>query len=185
MSERTKTTSDAAPAASGPKPYWNPYVAGVLLGLTLLATFIIAGEGLGASAFPKRVLALAGNEVAPAWTAANPSLSGYVADGANPLRNWLVIEVIGVFIGGFIGAVSAGRFKTTVEKGPRISTKGRMGYAFAGGAIMGFAAALARGCTSGQALSGGATLATGSWLFMLMVFAGGYAVAYFVRRQWI
>ena len=49
----------------------------------------------------------------------------------------------------------------------------------------GFAAALARGCTSGQALSGGATLATGSWLFMLMVFAGGYAVAYFVRRQWI
>ena len=44
---------------------------------------------------------------------------------------------------------------------------------------------MARGCTSGQALSGGATLATGSWLFMLMVFAGGYAVAYFVRRQWI
>ena len=28
-------------------------------------------------------------------------------------------------------------------------------------------------------------LATGSWVFMMMVFAGGYAFAYFVRRQWI
>jgi len=169
---------------AGAKPYWNPYLAGVLLGLTLLATFVIAGQGLGASAFPKRVLALTGETVAPAWTAANPELSPYLADGTNPLRNWLVVEVVGVFIGGFIGAVSAGRFRSTVERGPRISVRGRLAYAFAGGVIMGFAAALARGCTSGQALSGGATLATGSWVFMMMVFAGGYAVAYFVRRQW-
>ncbi len=169
---------------SGAKPYWNPYLAGVLLGLTLLATFVIAGQGLGASAFPKRVLALTGQTFAPAWTAANPELGGYLADGTNPLRNWLVVEVVGVFIGGFIGAVSAGRFRSTVEKGPRISVRGRLAYAFGGGVVMGFAAALARGCTSGQALSGGATLATGSWVFMLMVFAGGYAVAYFVRRQW-
>ena len=42
------------------KPYWNPYIAGVVLGLTLLATFLIAGQGLGASAFPKRTLALVG-----------------------------------------------------------------------------------------------------------------------------
>lgn len=171
-------------AVAGPRPYWNPYLAGVLLGLTLLGAFVLAGEGLGASAFPKRVLAVGTDIVAPAWTAANPEFGPYVANGANPLRNWLVVEVVGVFLGGFIGAVSAGRFKSTVEKGPRISTGGRMTYAFAGGAIMGFAAALARGCTSGQALSGGATLATGSWLFMIMVFAGGYSVAYFVRRQW-
>lgn len=169
---------------TGPRPYWNPYLAGVLLGLTLLGAFVLAGQGLGASAFPKRVLAAGTDLVAPAWTAANPEFGPYVADGANPLRNWLVVEVVGVFLGGFIGAVSAGRFKSTVEKGPRISTRGRLTYSFAGGAIMGFAAALARGCTSGQALSGGATLATGSWLFMIMVFAGGYSVAYFVRRQW-
>ena len=60
-----------------------------------------------------------------------------------------------------------------------------VGFALAGGVIMGIAAGLARGCTSGQALSGGALLATGSWVFMLMVFAGGYATAWFVRRQWI
>jgi uncharacterized membrane protein YedE/YeeE len=49
---------------------------------------------------------------------------------------------------------------------------------------MGIGAKLARGCTSGQALTGGALLSVGSWAFMLSVFAGGYAVAYFFRRQW-
>ena len=167
------------------KPYWNPYAAGVLLGLVLLASFLVAGQGLGASALPKRSVALLSSEVAPEWTVANPSLKRYVADGANPMRDFLIVEVIGVVLGGFLGATLAGRFRATVEKGPRISTRGRLAYAFAGGGIMGFAAALARGCTSGQALSGGAILATGSWLFMLMVFAGGYGLAYFVRRQWV
>ncbi len=166
------------------KSYWNPYLAGLLLGLTLLATFLIAGQGLGASALPKRGVALVANEVAPAWTASNPTLSRYVEGGVNPLKDWIVLEVVGVLLGGFTGALLAGRFKATVEKGPRISVRGRLGYALLGGVIMGFAAGLARGCTSGQALSGGALLATGSWVFMMMVFAGGYAVAYFVRRQW-
>ncbi len=166
------------------RPYWNPYVAGVLLGLTLLAALLVAGNGLGATAFPKRTLALAADTVAPEWTARNPAIGGYVADGANPLKNWLVIEVIGVGLGAFIGALSAGRFRTAVEKGPRISTRARLAYAAGGGVVMGFAAALARGCTSGQALSGGATLATGSWIFMMMVFAGGYSLAWTMRRQW-
>jgi uncharacterized membrane protein YedE/YeeE len=56
--------------------------------------------------------------------------------------------------------------------------------AFAGGALMGFGARMARGCTSGQALSGGATLSAGSWIFMIAVFAGAYMLAYFVRRLW-
>jgi uncharacterized membrane protein YedE/YeeE len=170
---------------TNPKPYWNPYAAGTLLGLVLLATFLVAGQGLGASAFPKRTLAYVAHEVAPAWTDANPELGAYVADGANPLRNWLVVEVVAVLLGGFVGATLAGRFKPTVERGPNVTVKQRLALAFGGGAIMGFAAALGRGCTSGQALSGGATLATGSWVFMLAVFAGGYAFAWVVRRQWI
>lgn len=166
------------------KDYWNPYVAGVALGLVLLAAYLVAGNGLGATALPKRSLAVIGNQVAPEWTANSTVLKGYVADGASPLRNWLVVEVIGVILGGFLAALSAGRLATKVEKGPNISVRGRLTYAMAGGVIMGFAAALARGCTSGQALSGGAGLSTGSWVFMLMVFAGGYSVAHLVRRQW-
>ena len=49
---------------------------------------------------------------------------------------------------------------------------------------MGYGARMARGCTSGQALSGGAVLSVGSWAFMFAVFGGGYALAYFVRRLW-
>ncbi len=56
--------------------------------------------------------------------------------------------------------------------------------ALGGGLLMGFAAKLARGCTSGQALSGGAMQSAGSWAFMMMVFAGGYAFAWMVRRAW-
>lgn len=167
------------------KEYWNPYLAGVLLGLVLLGAYLVAGAGLGASSLPKRALAVMTNAVAPEWTAQNTVIGSYVANGANPLRNWIVIEVMGVVIGGFIGALSAGRLAIKVEKGPNISVKGRLYFAAFGGIIMGFAAALSRGCTSGQALSGGATLATGSWVYMLMVFAGGYAAARLVRRQWV
>ena len=71
------------------------------------------------------------------------------------------------------------------EKGEHISFKRRYLFAFIGGALMGIGAKLARGCTSGQALTGGALLNVGSWIFMLMVFAGAYAAAYFVRRQWL
>ena len=56
--------------------------------------------------------------------------------------------------------------------------------AVVGGILMGFAARLARGCTSGQALTGGAILSLGSWIFMMCVFAGGYLVAPFVKRDW-
>jgi hypothetical protein len=56
--------------------------------------------------------------------------------------------------------------------------------AFLGGTIMGYGARFARGCTSGQALSGGATLSVGSWALMFAIFGGAYALAYFVRRLW-
>jgi uncharacterized membrane protein YedE/YeeE len=50
---------------------------------------------------------------------------------------------------------------------------------------MGLGAVLARGCTSGQALTGGALLSVGSWLFMVGTFAAAYLVAPFVRRAWL
>ena len=60
-------------------------------------------------------------------------------------------------------------------------------YAWLGAGVLtlGFGAAMARGCTSGQALSGGAVLSVGSWAFMMMVFAGGYLLAYPLRRLWL
>jgi len=49
---------------------------------------------------------------------------------------------------------------------------------------MGVGSVLARGCTSGQALTGGALLSVGSWLFVVGAFAAAYAVAPLLRREW-
>ncbi len=167
------------------QPYWNPYLAGLGLGLVLLSAYVIMGRGLGASGAYASAVAAGVQAVAPQHAASNEFYSEYLGDGTqNPLKDWLVFEVIGVFVGGYISGILAGRVRKTIEKGPRVSVNGRFAYAFAGGIIMAFGAKLARGCTSGQALTGGALLGLGSWSFMLAVFAGAYAIAYFVRRQW-
>lgn len=168
------------------KPYSNPYLTGIGLGLVLLAAFVIMGRGLGASGAMSTLVAVGVNTVAPEHTKSNSFYNEYLGDGTtNPLKDWLVFEVLGVLAGGFISGSIAGRFKKGIEKGPNITSKKRLLYAFVGGSLMGIGAKLARGCTSGQALTGGALLNLGSWAFMIMVFAGGYLAAYFLRRQWL
>jgi uncharacterized protein len=166
-----------------PGKFWNPYAGGVALGLVLLVTFLLMGKGLGASGATYRLGVWAASVVAPAHAESVPAIAGALEDG-HPLDDWLVFEVVGVLIGGALGAITSGRFSREVLKGPTFPGAGRIGLAIAGGVVMGFAAKLSRGCTSGQALSGGAAMSVGSWAFMLSVFAGGYAVAYFLRRQW-
>lgn len=166
------------------KPLWDPYIAGVALGLVLLATFLLFGRGLGASGAMARITAVTTHLFAPGWVEANGHLGGYFAQGAHWWDDWLVFEVVGVVLGGLFAGLTAGRFKIQIEGGPRITPKTRLVFAVLGGAIAGFGARLAMGCTSGQALTGGATLALGSWAFMMSVFGGAYALAYVVRRLW-
>jgi uncharacterized protein len=176
--ERVKTAAD-------PKPYSNPYVAGFGLGLVLLSAFVIMGRGLGASGAFSSLIAATANAVAPQHTSANEFYAEYLGDGSrSPLLDWLVFEVIGVFAGGLLSGALAGRIAKSIERGPSISKRWRIALAFIGGTLTGIGAKLARGCTSGQALTGGALLNVGSWAFMMMVFAGAYATAWFLRRQW-
>jgi uncharacterized membrane protein YedE/YeeE len=163
----------------------SPYLAGVGLGLVLLAAFVTMGRGLGASGAFSAVVAWAVNAIAPGYVAHNDYLAPYIGDGtSHPLKAWLVFEVMGVFAGALLSGLLAGRVKRVVEKGPRVSTATRLLLAFAGGALMAIGSDLARGCTSGQALTGGALLNAGSWAFMMSVFAGAYALAWLLRREW-
>ena len=162
------------------KPYSNPYLAGVLLGLTLLASYLILGAGLGASAGIARAGAFCELALAPARTLASRYFGGW---GDQPLHYYLVFMLVGVFCGGLISALLADRCAVIVERGARCSSLKRLVFALVGGVIVGFASRLANGCTSGQALSGSAVLLTGSLLFLVSVFAGGYAAAWFVSRQ--
>lgn len=176
---------DAVASTRTPGAYSNPYLAGIGLGLVLLAAFVVMGRGLGASGAFSTLVSVGVATAAPEHAAGNAFYTEYLGTEGNPLKDWLLFEVIGVFAGGFLSGVLAGRIKRTTEKGPHISVRGRLFFAFFGGGIMGFGAKLARGCTSGQALTGGALLNVGSWAFMLCVFAGAYALAYVVRRQWL
>ena len=153
------------------RPYSNPYAAGSALGLVLLASFAFAGRGLGASG----AFAWAAARVAPV----NPYFGRYLASDL-----WLVVEIAGVIVGGFLSAILAGRLRRGIERGPRISARARLVCAFGGGAAMGIGAALARGCTSGLALSGGALLSVGAWAFMFAAFIVGFAVSPLMRWAW-
>jgi uncharacterized membrane protein YedE/YeeE len=123
--------------------------------------------------------------VAPERAASLEPYAAYLGDEQRgPLADWLFIELIGVTIGGALSAWGAGRLRRGIEKGPRVSNRARLLYAFGGGTVMGLGAKLARGCTSGQALTGGALLSVGSWIFIVAAFAAAYAASPLFRRQW-
>jgi uncharacterized protein len=166
--------------------YVNSYLAGMGIGLVLLAAYASAGRGLGASGAFATVVATGMAVVeGSARVSSSPATAPYLTNGlTSPLHDWLVLELLGVVAGGFASAWLAGRTKLAIERGVGISSRARLMAAVAGGVLMGFGAKLARGCTSGQALSGGALLATGSWIFIATCFATGYALAPFARRLW-
>lgn len=167
-----------------PRPFWNPYVAGVALGLVLLASFLIMGFGLGSSGTFNRIGIGIAHAVTPAFIERKEYFAQYVAPGSHILDDWLVFLVLGVFLGGAFGAYSGRRLGREVIRAKGFPAWRRILLAVLGGILMGFAARFSRGCTSGQALSGGSVLSLGSWVFMMAVFAGGYLVAPLVRRQW-
>jgi len=167
------------------KPYMNPYLSGVGIGLVLLLAFVIMGRGLGASGALSSVVATGMRAAAPEHAASNLPYAAYLGDGTqSPLKDWLVFEIIGVTLGGLLSAVLARRFRWSIDRGQRTTDRARLQYAFVGGTIMGVGAKFARGCTSGQALTGGALLSVGSWLFIIAAFAAGYAAAPLFRKQW-
>jgi uncharacterized membrane protein YedE/YeeE len=166
------------------RPYANPYVAGVMLGLVLLGCFAMTGQGLGASGAFGNASSGVVDALAPRLAAANGYFQGYLQAGP-AWRAWIVVEVLGVIIGAAVSARLNGRFKFEIVRGPRATTTQRLLAASAGGLLMGCGAVLARGCTSGQALSGGALLSVGSWAFMVAVFVAGYAAMPLFRRLWL
>jgi len=166
-------------------PYWSPYLAGFGLGLTLLFAYWVLGTGLGASGGLARVGAWCEALVCPAHVGSSRYFGEWFAPGSpHVLAYYLVFMSLGTIAGGLISALASRRLTPVVERGPRISARGRLWLALGGGILVGFASRLARGCTSGQALTGTAMLFTGSFAFLVCLFIGAYATALLVRRQW-
>ena len=164
---------------------WPPVPAGILIGISIILAFVVAGRGIGASGAMTRLVAWVHHSIAPEATEQSAYFAKYFVGGAHPMYDWLVFLLVGTLIGAFVAAYSCGEYRIEVLKGPRISNRNRLLLALFGGVISGFAARLARGCTSGQGLVGGAELSVGSWVFLICIFIGGWMAAWFVRKQWI
>ena len=166
------------------RPFWNPYLAGALLGLVLLTTYVITGRGLGATAGFAAVATWLAGIVSPAHIQTSVVHLKYWNDGA-PLLNLTLFVLIGALVGAAISGWQGHRFSFTTERGPRVTEGQRLALAFAGGFIAACGAKLAKGCTSGQALTGSSILNVGSLIFLLAVFAAAFGLAYFVRKEWL
>ena len=166
------------------RKHWNPVLAGIGMGFIMLLTYYIAGRGFGTTGGLTRIGLLIQTWLMPELSAQSEYFAKYLATG-NILDTYLVYMLGGIVLGAFVAAAFGNDLRLEVLRGPRISVRRRLIYALIGGALVGFAARLARGCMSGQALVGAAELSVGSWTFLICVFIGGFAAAPLVRRQWL
>jgi uncharacterized membrane protein YedE/YeeE len=165
--------------------YMNPYIAGILLGLVLLSAMFLSGRGLGASGGIKYCVVSIVGAIDKPHVEKSQFYSKYFEDGKKPLQNWLTIEILGVIAGGFISGAVSKRLKFKIEKSPKISNARRLLFAFLGGVFFVYGAQLARGCTSGAALSGMAVLSVAGFVTMVAIFGSAYLFAWFFRKNWI
>lgn len=165
--------------------YINPYLGGVLLGLVLFSTYFITGRGLGASGAVKSTVVTAVHTVAPVHAKDNGYYSKFLSADESPMNNWLVFEVLGVLVGGFLSGILYGRLKLKVEHSPKISSNRRLVAALIGGMLFGIGSQFARGCTSGAALSGMAVLSASGIITMMAIFGSAYLFSWIFKKLWI
>jgi len=166
--------------------YMNPYLAGILLGLVVVAENFISGRGVGASGAIKSTIVAGVETIAPAHAAGNEFYDNFSkANAGKPIQNWLVFQMLGVIVGGFLSGVISRRLTWKVEHNPKIKSRTRLIFALIGGILFGLGSQLGRGCTSGSALSGMAVLSLGGFISMAAIFGTAFVLAYFFRKLWI
>jgi uncharacterized protein len=166
------------------RPHWPPYIAGVVLGLVLILTFILVGNGVGASGMFARFAAVIGDGIAPQITESNAYLGPMLRNGSNPLLSWIVFEVIGIALGALLAAVASGRFRFKFEGTHKIGHSPRLILALSGGVLAGIGSRIASGCTSGIGLSGAAMLGVGGFVFLVTFFVVGLGVSRLMKGAW-
>jgi len=165
--------------------YMNPYIAGTMLGLVLLLAMYISGRGLGASGGIKYCVVSVVGALDRSHADNSVYYSRYFEEGKKPMKNWLTLEIFGIVAGGFFSGALKGRLKLKIEKSPQISNARRLVFAFLGGLFFVYGAQLARGCTSGAALSGMAVLSVAGFVTMIAIFGSAFVFAWFFRKNWI
>ncbi len=160
---------------------WSPYVAGVLLGVVVAWSEVIYGRPLAVSGAFDKLAAYVGRVLFPS--------SQYYRHIMTPGITWQVWVVLGVLIGAFVSSKLSTEYRLRwlpdSQWADRFGTGRvrRLVVAFCGAVVVQLGAGIAGGCTSGLAISGGAVLAPGAFLFMAGMFAGGIPTAWLWYRR--
>lgn len=164
------------------KPYWSPYIAGILIGSLQIPIFLLLHASLGSS-LPFHSIAC----TIKSWFTHVDTQQ--IKTSCFPmLKHWWQLGlVLGIFLGAYISSSLAKTrrhgFSRVWTKAASISTLSRRSLmAFCGGFIMLLGARLADGCTSGNGISGIALLSVGSMIVITSMFIGGILVSKFYKK---
>ena len=166
-------------------PYMNPYIAGVLLGLVLIMAFYFTGHGLGASGGVKEVMIKTVTSAAPSHSVESTYFGKYAGKEIQLKDSWMVLELLGILVGGFLSGAISGRFKFKIEKSPNITKRKRLIYALSGGILFGIGSQFARGCASGAALSGMSVMSISGFVTFLGIFGTAFIASLIFKKLWI
>lgn len=162
---------------------WSPYVAGAIIGLLQIPTFLLMDTALGASSSYVTVAA----HIAALFDSGVGNVK-YLASHMWGAKNWWQVAVVGgIAAGAFLSMRLSGARRQAISPVWARATgtatlAARAPIAFLAGFIMLFGARIAGGCTSGHGISGMAQLSAGSTLAVAAMFAGGILTAALFRR---
>jgi hypothetical protein len=170
------------------KELWSPYAAGILLGLVGSLAVLLSNSLLGGSGAFETIAGIIGKAVAPA--AFDNMYFNFIMP---PGITWALILLVGVFVGGWIGAATSrtlqwGNRGSAISDpqwkrafGPQVWKRWVLG--FLGAILLEYAAGIAGGCTSGLAISGGMLLVPAAFLFIAGMFGSGILTALIIYRK--
>ena len=159
---------------------WSPYVAGAGIGILVCLAFLLSNRPIGCSSgFVK-----AGGLIETAISPSHVERLEYYREIV-PEVDWAFMIIPGIVIGAFISSMLSGQFQFIIVPAMWSATFGntpvlRIIIAIIGGALLGFGARWAGGCTSGHGISGSIQLSLASMISAVCFFAGGIAMAMFL-----
>jgi len=159
---------------------WSPYVAGAGIGILVCLAFLLSNRPIGCSSGFVKAGGMIEKSIRPKHTEKKEYYYEVV-----PEIDWAFMLIPGIVIGAFISSMLSGQFQLVIVPATWSATFGntpviRIIVAITGGALLGFGARWAGGCTSGHGISGSIQLSLASMITAVCFFAGGIGMAMFL-----
>jgi hypothetical protein len=160
---------------------WSPYVAGAGLGIVTTIAMAVCNKRLSGAGAYQHLSGYVGRVLAP-----DSVYWRYVVPTG---MTWEVYLFMGTFLGALVSSLVSGQFKIRTMPdsqwgdvfGPSVARRWLL--VFVGTMLLEYAASIGGGCTASLAVSGGAALAPGAFVFTAGMFGGGVPVALALYRR--